>query len=198
LLPPDLETLDALRRPHGEGRSVRVIVVGATARSGSATVAAMLADSLTMAGLGNDSVGIVHAGATLDGLHAAVAGGAWKFVVVTGGSAATLTAGFAVIKAIEARTPGARIELLVTGLEEARAHAAYLRVRSAAERFLGRDLVFAGAIMEVDIAPADGSDDAGSTRRRATRASRAARMWAARLLAECSEGAWPDAAHSMN
>ncbi len=197
MLPRDFETLETLRHQHGEGRVLRVIVAGATAKSGSATVAEMLAESLTMAGLGNDSVGIVHAGATLDGLHA-VAGGAWKFVVVTGGSAATLTAGFAVVKAIEARTPGARIELLVTGLEEARAHAAYLRVRTAAERFLGRDLGFAGAITEVDTTPADGSDEAGSTRRRATRASRAARMWAARLLAECSEGAWPDAAHSMN
>jgi hypothetical protein len=197
-LPPrEFETLEALRHEHREARVLRVIVAGATAKSGSATVAEMLAESLTMAGLGNDSVGIVHAGATLDGLHAASAG-AWKFVVVTGGSAATLTAAYAVIKAIEARNAGARIELLVTGLEEARAHAAYLRVRTATERFLGRDLVFAGAITEVDTAPVDGSDDAGSTRRRATRASRAARMWAARLLAECSEGAWPDAAHSMN
>jgi hypothetical protein len=194
LRPPELETLESLRRPHG---TLRVVVAGATAKSGSATVAEMLAESLTLAGLGNESVGIVHAGATLDGLHAAAAG-AWKFVVVTGGSAATLTAAFAVIKAIEARVPGARLELLVTGLEEARAHAVYLRVRTAAERFLGRDVVFAGAITDVDTAPADGSDEAGSTIRRATRASRAARMWAARLLAECSEGAWPEAAHSMN
>lgn len=197
--PPEMHTLETLdelrRRPHD---ALRVVVAGATTKSGSEAVAAMLAESLTMAGLENDSVDIVHAGATLAGLSAAASGGAWKFVVVTGGSAATLTAAFAVIKAIETRNAGARIEVLVTGQEEARAHAAYLRVRAATERFLGRDVAFAGAITDVDTAPADESDEAVSTRRRATRASRAARMWAARLLAECSEGAWPEAAHSMN
>ena len=112
----------------------------------------------------------------------------------------TLTAAFAMVKAIETRQPGARIELLVTGHDEARAHGAYLRVRAAAERFLGRDVGFAGAFTDLDTASAssDESDDLELTLRRATRANRTARMWAARLLAECSEGAWPEAAHSMN
>lgn len=196
MLPPDFETLDGLRRrPHG---AMRVIVAGATGTSASANVAAMLSTALTMAGLVNESVEIVHAGAMLDGLHAASADGAWRFVVVTGVGAAMLTAAFAMVKAIEARHPGARIEVLVTGHDESRAHAAYLRVRAAAERFLGRDVSFAGAFTELDAAPADESDEADSTRRRATRASRAARMWAARLLAECSEGAWPQTTHSTN
>jgi hypothetical protein len=59
---------------------------------------------------------------------------------------------------------------------------------------------FAGAFTDLDAASAslDDSDEMEATLRRATRANRTARMWAARLLAECSEGAWPDAAHSMN
>lgn len=177
---------------------MRVVVAGATGTSGSANVAGMLSIALTMAGLENESVEIVHAGATLEGVHMAAAAGAARFVVVSGGTAAMLTSAFAMVKAIDSRHPGARIEVLVTGQDESRAHASYLRVRGAAERFLGRDVGFAGAITDVDAAPADDSDEADSIRRRATRASRAARMWAARLLAECSEGAWPEAAHSMN
>jgi hypothetical protein len=176
----------------------RVIVVGATGASGSARISGMLSEALAIAGLENDSVEIVHAGATLTGVEAASAAGVWRFVVVTGTGASTLTAAFAMVKAIETRHPGARIEVLVTGQDASRAHAAYLRVRSAAERFLGRDVGFAGVFTEMETAPADESDEADSTRRRATRASRAARMWAARLLAECSEGAWPEATHSMN
>jgi hypothetical protein len=176
----------------------RVIVTGATGSSGSARVAAMLSEALTLAGMESRSVAVVDAGATLGGLEAASADGASRFIVVTGVSASTLTAAFAMVKAIETRHPGARIEVLVTGQDASRAHAAYLRVRAAAERFLGRDVGLAGVFAEMETAPADGSDDADSTRRRATRASRAARMWAARLLAECSEGAWPEATHSMN
>ena len=194
--PPEAETFEELRRRPAS--VVRVIVAGATGASGSARVAAMLADALQMAGLENDSVEIVHAGATLLGVEAASVEGAWRFVVVTGASAQTLTAAFGMVKAIDTRHRGARIEVLVTGQDAPRAHAAYLRVRSAAERFLGRDVGFAGVFTEVDTAPANESDEADSTRRRATRASRAARMWAARLLAECSEGAWPEATHSMN
>jgi hypothetical protein len=119
-------------------------------------------------------------------------------VIVASVNTATLAAAFAMVKAIETRQPGARIELLVTGHDESRAHGAYLRVRAAAERFLGRDVGFAGAFTDLDAASADDSDDLESTLRRATRANRTARMWAARLLAECSEGAWPEAAHSMN
>jgi methylmalonyl-CoA mutase cobalamin-binding subunit len=196
LQPPELETFDELRRRPGG--IVRVIVAGATGSSGSARIAAMLSEALTLAGLENGSIQVVNAGATLSGVDAASAAGAWRFVVVTGVSASTLTAAFAMVKAIETRHPGARIELLITGHDTSRAHAAYLRVRSAAERFLGRDVGFAGAFAEMETAPADESDDADSTRRRATRVSRPARMWAARLLAECSEGAWPEATHSMN
>jgi hypothetical protein len=176
----------------------RVIVAGATGSSGSAFVAAVLSEALMMAGLENGSIDVVNAGATISGVEAASAEAASRFVVVTGMSASTLTAAFAMVKAIEARHPGARIEVLVTGHDASRAHASYLRVRSAAERFLGRDVGFAGVFAEMETAPADESDDADSTRRRATHASRAARMWAARLLAECSEGAWPEATHSMN
>lgn len=176
----------------------RVVVAGATGNSGSARVAAMLGTALAMAGMHDGSVEIVNAGATMDGVMAASDAGASRFVVVSGGSAAMLTAAFAMVKAIETRQPGARIELLVTGQDESRAHASYQRVRAAAARFLGRDVGFAGAITELDGAPAGDSDEADSTRRRATRASRAARMWAARLLAECSEGAWPEATPSTN
>jgi hypothetical protein len=196
LLPPELESLDGHRgRPHG---AVRVIVAGATQTSGSGKVAALLTHSLKTAGLENDSVEIVDAGPTLDGVRLASAEGAWRFVVVAGTGAAMLAAAFAMVKAIETRHPGAHIEIFVTGHDESRAHAAYLRVRTASERFLGRGLGFAGALIDLDTTSADESDEVDSTRRRATRASRAARMWAARLLAECSEGAWPEATHSMN
>ncbi len=182
------------------GGAMRVIVAGASGTCGSANVAAMLSIALTLAGMQNASVEVVHAGATLEGMHTAAAGGASRFMVVTGGTAGRLAAAFAMVKAIETRRPGARIEVLITGHDEVRAHAAYQRVRAASERFLGREVGFAGAITDVDTAPAffDGSEQADATTRRATRASRAARMWAARLLAECSEDAWPEATHSMN
>ena len=204
MLPPELDSPGALpQRPRG---ALRVVVAGATGASGGAAVAAMLAAALLSAGLGNDSVEIVHTGATLDGVCGAAADGAWRVVVVTGAGTLTLTAAFAMVKAASTRHPGARIEVLVTGLDETRAHAAYQHVRAAAGRFLGRDVGFAGAFPDVDAAPAHA---AGSARAAtpsaatavatgATRGSRAARMWAARLLAECSEGAWPEAAHSSD
>ena len=181
-------------------RAARVIVAGATTASGSRNVAAILAQALRAAGLENDSVEVVDAGSTLEGVRTASAAGPARYVIVTTVTTATLAAAFAMVKAIETRQPGARIELLVTGHDEARAHGAYLRVRAAAERFLGRDVGFAGAFTDLDTASAssDESDDLELTLRRATRANRTARMWAARLLAECSEGAWPEAAHSMN
>src|ERR1019366_2229934 len=124
--------------------------------------------------------------------------GARLFVVVTGGGAAALASAYAMVKAIETRRPGARIEVLVTRQDESHAHASYLRLRSAVERFLGRDVDFAGAFPDLDAAPLDGPPAADAAIRGATRAGRAARMWAARLLAECSEDAWPEAAHSMD
>jgi hypothetical protein len=196
-----------LQRPENElngvgaprqQRAARVIVAGATTASGGGNVAMLLAQALRAAGLENDSVEVVDAGATLDGVRTASAAGSARYVIVAGISTATLAAAFAMVKAIETRHPGARIELLVTGQDESRAHGGYLRVRTAAERFLGRDVGFAGAFTDLDAASADDSNDLESTLRRATRANRAARVWAARLLAECSEGAWPDAAHSMN
>ncbi len=194
--PPDfVPTGDARPHPHGQAR---VIVAGTTHASGSATVAVILARALKTAGLENASVPVVDGGSTLDSVHAASAQGVWRFVVIAGVSGAALAAAYAMIKAIETRHPGARIEVLVTGHDEFRAHAAYLRVRTATERFLGRDVGFAGVFIDMDGASADGSEQVDSSTRRATRADRTARMWAARLLAECSEGAWPEAAHSMN
>lgn len=184
-------------RPHLPGQA-RVIVAGTTTASASAKVAAILARALKTAGLENTSVQVVDAGSTLDSVQSASAQGAWRFVIIAGVTGAALAAAFAMVKAIETRHPGARIEVLVTGHDEFRAHAAYLRVRTATERFLGRDVGFAGVFVDMDGASANGSEDVDSSIRRATRANRTARMWAARLLAECSEGAWPEAAHSMN
>ena len=183
--------------PH-EHAAIRVVVSGATHSSASGAVAATLARALRQAGLENGSVDVVDAGSTLDGLRAASDASASRYVVVCTTAAAALAAAFAVIKVIETRHPGARVEVLVTGKDESRAHAAYLRVRAAAGRFLGRDVGFAGTFTDLDAASADDSRDANSTLPRATRAERTARMWAARLLAECSEGAWHDAAPSMN
>jgi hypothetical protein len=196
LQPPE-NALASAATPRQQ-RAARVIVAGATTASGSGNVAAVLAQALRAAGLANDSVEVVDAGATLDGVRAASAVGPARYVIVASVNTATLAAAFAMVKAIETRQPGARIELLVTGHDESRAHGAYLRVRAAAERFLGREVGFLGAFTDLDTASADNSSDLESTLRRATRANRTARMWAARLLAECSEGAWPDAAHSMN
>ena len=184
--------------PPREAVALRVVVCGATSSSGSATVAAVFARALREAGLENGSAEVVDAGTTLDGIRTASAAGVARHVVVSPASPAALAAAFAMVKAIETRSPGARIEVLITGKDESRAHAAYLRVRAAAERFLKRDVGFAGAFTDLDAAPAGEPRDADSTVRRATRAERTARMWAARLLAECSEGAWHDAAHSMN
>jgi hypothetical protein len=198
LQPPENELASAATpRQH---RAARVVVAGATTASGSGNVAAVLALALRTAGLENDSVEVVDAGSTLDGIRTASAVGPARYVIVASVNTATLAAAFAMVKAIESRQPGARIEILVTGHDESRAHGAYLRVRAAAERFLGRDVGFAGAFTDLDTASAsfDESDDLELTLRRATRANRTARMWAARLLAECSEGAWPEAAHSMN
>jgi hypothetical protein len=196
LLPPDVETPDA-QRPRPEG-AARVVVAGATARSRSAQAARMLSSAFGAAGSDFAAIKVVHAGSTLDGMNSACTDAVWRFVIITGSSAAMLTSAFAMVKAIDARRPGVRIELFVTGKDESRAHPAYQRVRAAAERFLGREVGFAGALTDLEEAPADASDEADAMNRRATRASRSARMWAARLLAECSEGAWQDAAHSMN
>ena len=84
--------------------ALRVVVAGATAASGSATVAAMLSDALAMAGLANDSVEIVDGGATLASVETASATATvLAFVIVTGGTPATLTAAFGMVKAIETR-----------------------------------------------------------------------------------------------
>ena len=181
-----------------EGGAIRVVVSSATNTSGGGTVAALFVRALRAAGSENGSVEVVDAGATLEGMRSASAAGTCRHVVVSAATPGALAAAFAMVKAIESRRPGAPIEVLVAGRDESRAHAAYLRVRAAAERFLGRDVGFAGAITDLDTASADESSDVDSTRRRATRADRAARMWAARLLAECSEGAWHEAAHSVN
>ena len=185
--------------PH-ETAAIRVVVCGATSSSGSGTVAAMFARALREAGLEHGSTDVVDAGATLDGIRSATPAGVARHVVVCATSTAALAAAFAMVKAIETRHPGARIELLITGKDESRAHAAFLRVRAAAERFLRRDVGFAGALADLDAAAADESRlrEADSTIRRSARANRTARVWAARLLAECSEGAWHDATHSMN
>ena len=184
-------------QPH-EATTLRVVVSGATSSSGSGTVAAVFARAVREAGLENDRVEVVDAGATLDGVRTVSAAESVCHIVVSAPSNAALAAAFAMVKAIDTRRPGARIELLVTGQDESRAHAAYLRLRAAAERFLKRDVGFAGAFTDLDAATADESRQDASAIRRATRADRTARMWAARLLAECSEGAWHDAAHSMN
>jgi len=198
-LQPSEDGLSGAAAPR-QPRAARVIVAGATKASGSGSVATLLAQALRAAGLENDGVEVIDAGATLEGIGTVPTAGSSRYVIVAGVSSATLAAAFAMVKAIETRQPGARIELLVTGQDESRAHGAYLRVRAAAERFLGREVGFAGAFTDLDAASAslDDSDEMETTLRRATRANRTARMWAARLLAECSEGAWPDAAHSMN
>ena len=194
--PREQESTRGTSAPCGD--ALRVIVTGASSSCDSAGVAAMLSRAVKMAGVEPDSVRIVDAGSTLEGMRTAVSEGAWRFVVVAGTATPVVTAAFAMVKAVDQRHPGARIELLVTGKDESRAHATYLRVRGAAEWFLGREVGFAGAFVDLDAASADESDVADSMRRRATCASRAARVWAARLLAECSEGAWHDAAPSMN
>jgi hypothetical protein len=188
-------------RPRHSGIA-RVIVAGATSTSASAraaeTLATALAAAFNTAGFDSGSVAVVHAGAQLDGVLEACEAGAFRFVVVTGVAKPMLAAAFAMVKAIQTRQPDARIEILVTGQDESRAHGAYSHVRSAVARFLGRDVGFAGAFTDPDLQPAVGADGEDSPGRRSTRVSRAARIWAARLLAECSEGAWPEATHLMN
>ena len=183
-----------------EAAAIRVVVCGATSSSGSGTVAAVFARALREAGVESGNMEIVDAGATLDGIRTLSAAGAARHVVVCATSTAALAAAFAMVKAIETRHPGARIEVLITGKDQSRAHAAYLRVRAAADWFLRRDVRFPRAFTDLDAVVADESQpqETDTAIRPATRADRTARMWAARLLAECSEGAWHDAAHSMN
>ncbi len=128
---------------------------------------------------------LVDAGSRLDSVLAAAGGNARRFITVANTDPVALACAYALVKAIDAKWPGAPVELLVNRHDDARGRDAFQHVRSAAERFLGRTLRFAGTIPDDPAlttalhhgAPLT-SDDAH------TAAGRAAHLVALQLLSE--------------
>ncbi|MBI1808538.1 MAG: hypothetical protein HYR75_01465 [Gemmatimonadetes bacterium] len=90
---------------------------------------------------------VIDAGSRLDTVVAATAAlEAWHVVVTAGVDPASLAAAYAMVKAIDERAHPMTIELLLNRQEPARGADACRAVQSAAGRFLGRDLRYAGTI----------------------------------------------------
>jgi len=91
---------------------------------------------------------LIDAGSRVDSVVAAAGPAAHRFITVGGVDPVGLAASYALVKTVEARWPGAPIDLLVNRHTEARARDAFHYVRSATERFLSRGLEYSGTIPE--------------------------------------------------
>lgn len=144
---------------------------------------------------GSYDVVIIDAGSRLDSVIAAASPAVRRFVAVTGADPVALASAYALIKAIDAKWPGAPIELLVNGHEDDRAHRAHQYVQTACERFLHRDVSFGGTIPEDEQMQA--AVLAGQPLAQAaagTRAGLAAQAFTGRLLADLDHGSRRSAA----
>ncbi len=135
---------------------------------------------------------VIDAGSRLDGVMAAAGPNVWRYLAVSGVEPASLASSYALVKALESRMPGAPVELLINGHDDARGREAYAQVLAATERFLGRRLGYAGTIPECSevraaILAGQPLDQMPSR----ARASLASQLLAARLLAELDADGTP-------
>jgi flagellar biosynthesis protein FlhG len=91
---------------------------------------------------------LIDAGSRLDSVVAAAGPTALRFVAVSGAEPVALASAYALLKAIDTKWPNAPVELLVNRYSEQQGRDAFHHVKSAAERFLGRGIGFAGSIPE--------------------------------------------------
>lgn len=92
---------------------------------------------------------VVDAGSRLDTVTAAAGACDARHVVVTAGvDPASLAATYAMVKAVDERSKDATVEVLINRQDAARGADACRAVQSAAGRFLGRDVRYAGTIPE--------------------------------------------------
>jgi len=91
---------------------------------------------------------LIDAGSRLDSVVAAAGPTALRFVAVSGAEPVALASAYALLKAIDTKWPNAPVDLLVNRFTELQGRDAFHHVKSAAERFLGRGIGFAGSIPE--------------------------------------------------
>lgn len=161
-----------MRSPYG------ILVAGGRAGLGATTVAALLAllaaaerrrvmlvtgdeklriseanlTVLPLEGLphlsGDYDLVIIDSGSTRAMVEAACATGIDSFVCLTTGDRVTAAAAHALIKAVEAASPGLRMNVLVNHMNEPAASAQFEELASASQRFLSRSLSYAGSVPE--------------------------------------------------
>jgi flagellar biosynthesis protein FlhG len=88
---------------------------------------------------------VIDAGATCDGLFAALAAGVGRLLAVSTPDRLSLIATYALIKSALGRFPGLPVSLLVNGCEPAEAAAAFSYLAGAAEHFLATPVTPAGS-----------------------------------------------------
>ncbi len=91
---------------------------------------------------------IVDAGSRLDVVITAGAAGVRRFIVVGGDGTVAIAASYALVKAIELKSPGTPVDLIVNRQDDRRGRLVFDQVQEASSRFLGRALDFAGTIPE--------------------------------------------------
>jgi MinD-like ATPase involved in chromosome partitioning or flagellar assembly len=89
---------------------------------------------------------VIDAGATCEGMFAAIAAGAGRLLAVTTVDRLSLIATYALIKSALGRFPGLPVSVLVNGCEPAQAAAAFGHVATAAEHFLSSPVTPAGSL----------------------------------------------------
>jgi MinD-like ATPase involved in chromosome partitioning or flagellar assembly len=89
---------------------------------------------------------VIDAGATCDGMFAALAAGAGRLLAVTNSDRLSLIATYALIKTAFGRFPGLPVSVLVNGCEPAEAVAAFGHIATATEHFLATQVTPAGSI----------------------------------------------------
>lgn len=159
-------------------RAYGILVAGGRAGLGATTVAALLAllaaaerrrvmlvtgdeklrlnepnvTVLPLAGLphlsGDYDLAIIDSGSMRAMVEAACATDIDSLVCLTTGDRVTAAAAHALIKTVEAASPGAAINILVNHMNEPAASAQFDELASASQRFLSRSLRYAGSVPE--------------------------------------------------
>lgn len=91
---------------------------------------------------------IVDAGARLDGLLGVLGAGAERLLAVTAADRISLAGSYALFKVVGQRQPELPVEVLINGRGEPQARSVFRIVETAATRFLGIPVSFAGGIPE--------------------------------------------------
>lgn len=121
---------------------------------------------------------ILDAGATWDGVMAVLSAGAERLLAVSTADRLSVVATYALIKLVNERFPGLPVTVLLNHCEPAEGAAAFSRIASGVEAFLGRTVMPAGSFPSDDALRA--AADAGAS----PMSIEGPAVHAARLLAE--------------